>query len=25
LLVEVEIDGELEQGWIFRRYTTYFK
>ena len=25
LLVEVEIDGELKQGWIFRRYTTYFK
>jgi len=25
LLVEVEIDGELEQGWISRRYTTYFK
>ncbi|WP_010197576.1 SH3 domain-containing protein [Psychrobacter sp. PAMC 21119] len=25
LLVEVEIDGELEQGWVLRRYTTYFK
>jgi hypothetical protein len=25
LLVEVEIDGELEQGWIARRYTTYFR
>ncbi|MFG1495385.1 SH3 domain-containing protein [Saccharospirillum sp. HFRX-1] len=25
LLVEVEIDGNLEQGWIFRRYTAYFK
>ena len=25
LLVEVEIDGELEQGWISRRYTAYFK
>lgn len=25
LLVEVEINGELEQGWILRRYTTYFK
>ena len=25
LLVEVEIEGELEQGWISRRYTTYFK
>ncbi|MDT3778740.1 SH3 domain-containing protein [Nitrospira sp. MA-1] len=25
LLVEVEIDGELEQGWIFRRYTAYFR
>jgi hypothetical protein len=25
LLVEVEFDGELEQGWISRRYTTYFK
>ena len=25
LLVEVEIDGNLEQGWISRRYTAYFK
>ncbi len=25
LLVEVEIDGGLEQGWVLRRYTTYFK
>ena len=25
LLVEVEIDGVLEQGWISRRYTAYFK
>ena len=25
LLVEVEIDGTLEQGWISRRYTAYFK
>lgn len=25
LLVEVEIDGEFEQGWISRRYTTYFR
>lgn len=25
LLVEVEIDDELEQGWVLRRYTTYFK
>ncbi|MGP4118710.1 SH3 domain-containing protein [Psychrobacter aquimaris] len=25
LLVEVDINGELEQGWILRRYTTYFK
>lgn len=25
LLVEVKIDGELEQGWVLRRYTTYFK
>ena len=25
LLVEVEINNELEQGWILRRYTTYFK
>jgi hypothetical protein len=25
ILVEVEIDGELEQGWISRRYTAYFK
>lgn len=25
LLVEVEINGELEQGWVLRRYTTYFK
>jgi len=25
LLVEVEIDGEFEQGWVLRRYTTYFK
>ena len=25
LLVEVEIDRELEQGWVLRRYTTYFK
>lgn len=25
LLVEVEIGGEIEQGWVLRRYTTYFK
>lgn len=25
LLVEVEIDSEIEQGWVLRRYTTYFK
>jgi len=25
LLVEAEINGELEQGWVSRRYTTYFK
>lgn len=25
LLVEVEINGILEQGWISRRYTAYFK
>jgi len=25
ILVEVEINGELEQGWVLRRYTTYFK
>jgi hypothetical protein len=25
LLVEVEIDGVLEQGWVSRRYTAYFK
>ena len=25
LLVEVSIDDELEQGWVLRRYTTYFK
>ncbi len=25
LLVEVEINGELEQGWVLRCYTTYFK
>lgn len=25
LLVEAEIDGVLEQGWISRRYTAYFK
>lgn len=25
LLVEIKIDGELEQGWVLRRYTTYFK
>lgn len=25
LLVEVEIDGVLDQGWVSRRYTTYFK
>jgi uncharacterized protein YgiM (DUF1202 family) len=25
LLVEVEIEGELEQGWVSRRYTAYFK
>jgi hypothetical protein len=25
LLVEVEIDGELEQGWVPRRYTAHFK
>jgi len=25
LFVEVEINGALEQGWVSRRYTTYFK
>lgn len=25
LLVEVEIDGALDQGWVSRRYTRYFK
>jgi len=25
LLVEIELDGELEQGWVARRYTAYFK
>ncbi len=25
LLVEIKIDGELDQGWVLRRYTTYFK
>ena len=25
LLVEVEVNGELEQGWVLRCYTTYFK
>lgn len=25
LLVEIEIDGVLDQGWVLRRYTTYFK
>lgn len=25
LLVEIAIDGELDQGWVSRRYTTYFK
>lgn len=25
LFVEVEVNGELEQGWVLRRYTTYFK
>ena len=25
LVVEVEIDGTFEQGWISRRYTAYFK
>jgi len=25
LLAEVEIDGVLEQGWVSRRYTAYFK
>ncbi|MGM8910932.1 SH3 domain-containing protein [Psychrobacter sp. 1U1] len=25
LLVEIEIDDEVQQGWILRRYTTYFK
>lgn len=25
LLVEVEINGVLEQGWVWRRYTTHFK
>lgn len=25
LLVEVDINGEFQQGWVFRRYTTYFK
>lgn len=25
LLVEVEVDGELMQGWVFRRYTATFK
>lgn len=25
LFVEIEINGELQQGWVLRRYTTYFK
>ena len=25
LFVEVEINGNIEQGWVYRRYTTYFK
>ena len=25
LLVEVEINGEIEQGWVLRTYTEYFK
>lgn len=25
LFVEVEINGNIEQGWIYRRYTAYFK
>ncbi len=25
LLVEVEINGEIEQGWVLRKYTEYFK
>lgn len=25
LLVDIEINGEVEQGWISRKYTTYFK
>ena len=25
LYVETEVDGELEQGWVSRRYTVYFK
>lgn len=25
LLIEVEINGVLDQGWVSRRYTTYFK
>jgi uncharacterized protein YgiM (DUF1202 family) len=25
LLVNVEIEGDIEQGWISRKYTTYFK
>ena len=25
LLVDIEINGEIEQGWISRKYTTYFK
>jgi hypothetical protein len=25
LLVEIEINGEIEQGWIFRKYTEYFR
>jgi len=25
LFVEVELDGELTQGWVSRKYTAYFK
>ena len=25
LLIEVEINGEVEQGWILRRYTKYLR
>jgi hypothetical protein len=25
LLVEVEVNGEIEQGWVLRKYTEYFK